>query len=158
MQIFNTDPSVTLVLTNGELIDASGQRLGRPLHRKNRVPLGVLSNLIRNRYQGCAIAFRRELLDAVLPFPDGIPMHDQWIGIVNAIVGRAAYIPDSLILYRQHKNSVTSRTHGPLLRMLAQRWSMIINILRRARVLLNARRRFRERPWASHAAPQLTSI
>jgi len=147
MEIFETDPSITLVLTNGEMMDASGQPTGCMLHPRKHVPLGAVANLIRNRYQGSAMAFRRELLRAVLPFPDGIPMHDAWIGMVNSIVGRAAYIPDKLMLYRQHEHSVTKRTHGPVHRMVAQRWSLFINILRRLGLLLRVRRRLQEQPW-----------
>ena len=157
MRVFSSDPSVTLVLTNGEFLDASGHPMGRMMHPPGRVPLGAVANLIRNRYQGSAMAFRRELLEAVLPFPDGIPMHDSWIGIVNAIVGRAAYIPDKLMLYRQHDNSVTKRIHGPVHRMIAQRWSLIINILRRFGVLRRIRKRLQERRWTVDSVATLLS-
>lgn len=153
MRIFDTSPSITLVLTNGELMDALGRPLGRTLHPCRSVQLGAIANLIRNRYQGSAMAFRRELLDAVLPFPDGIPMHDAWIGIVNAIVGRAAYIPDKLMLYRQHENSLTRRSRGPACQMVTQRWRLMINILRRSRVLLQVRKHLRKQPWRLHNVP-----
>lgn len=144
MHAFKTDPSVTLVLSNGELIDSDGRSMGRTLYSCDRVPLGVVSNLIKNHYQGSAMAFRKEILEALLPFPKGIPMHDSWIGLGNAIMGCAAYLPDKLILYRQHDKNVSKRKHGTILRMIAQRFSLMLSVLFRLGVLLRVRRRLQK--------------
>lgn len=136
---FESSAATTLVLSNGELMDAEGTSLGETLHAGSRPPLGATANLLRNRYQGSTMAFRREILDAVLPFPEGIPMHDFWIGLVNALVGRAAYLPQSLIYYRRHESNATSRKHGPVVRMIAQRWRLFRALAGRGRVLAQTR-------------------
>jgi glycosyltransferase involved in cell wall biosynthesis len=145
MKAFAADLRVTLVLSNGELIDSNGRSLLLQLHSNDRFLPGVLPNLIKNRYQGSTMAFRREVLDAALPFPDGIPMHDSWIGLVNAVVGRAVYLPDRLVFYRRHKDNVTVGRHGPVGRMLAQRLVLAKNLICRMGVLARVRRNIRLR-------------
>ena len=140
LQAFKRLPGATLVLSNGDLIDSRGRLLQEALHAGDRLPLGVASNLLKNRYQGSTMAFRREILQAALPFPGGIPMHDSWIGMVNAVVGRAVYLPQKLIFYRRHGDNATSRRHGPLHRMAAQRWGLLKALICRAGALLRVRR------------------
>lgn len=38
---------------------------------------GIIRNIYKNRYIGCCMAFRRELIDKIMPIPDNIEMHDQ---------------------------------------------------------------------------------
>jgi glycosyltransferase involved in cell wall biosynthesis len=153
LEAFDRDPSATLVLSNGELMDGEGRRLGETLYAGERLALGAMANLIRNRFQGSAMAFRREILEAVLPFPGGIPMHDSWIGIVNALVGRAVYLPQCLILYRRHAGNATSRTHGPIGLMVAQRWRLVKALVARGGELAELRRSLRM-PMTLRGRPQ----
>lgn len=71
---------------------------------------GVFRNWLKNSYTGCCMAFKRELLKKVLPFPKNLPMHDQWIGVMaekafgkKSVVG----LSQPLILYRLHDNNAT---------------------------------------------------
>jgi glycosyltransferase involved in cell wall biosynthesis len=143
LDAFESSPSTTLVLSNGELTDAEGRPLGETLRSGDRLPLGATANFIRNRYQGSTMVFRREILEAVLPFPEGIPLHDSWIGIVNALVGKAAYLPQSLIYYRRHESNATKRTHGPIARMIAQRWRLFRALVSRRKALVQTRKALR---------------
>lgn len=139
-EVFARSPEVTLVLTDAVLIDAEGRSIGAKLHREKEVPLGVLKNLVRNRFQGCVMAFRREILQAALPFPDNIPMHDSWIGLVNSVAGRPFYLPEPLIKYRRHEGAVTTGRHESWRRMLAQRMILIVSLIRRRDALIRLRR------------------
>ena len=49
---------------------------------------GILKNILKNSYIGCCMAFRKELRKYILPFPENIPMHDQWIGLIGEITGK----------------------------------------------------------------------
>ena len=140
LDVFERSPGTTLVVTNGDLIDGRDCLLEEVLHEGDRLSLGVVANLIRNHYQGSTMAFRRKILEAALPFPDSIPMHDSWIGIVNAIVGRAVYLPQKLVYYRRHGNNVTRREHGPLYRMAAQRWGLLVALISRTGTLVRIRK------------------
>lgn len=145
LETFERWPQVTMVMSNAELIDVQGRSLGTTLHQQNQPPLGMAANLVKNRFQGCTMAFRRELLEAILPFPDDIPMHDSWIGAVNAIVGKAVYISEPLMQYRRHGQNVTSGKRGPVIRMLAERWRLMRALAFRWRILARARRAIKTR-------------
>ena len=68
---------------------------------------GVLANIIRNSFVGCCMAFDARLKEDILPFPDDLPMHDQWIGIIASLRGRVELIDEPLIIYRRHGGTVT---------------------------------------------------
>jgi hypothetical protein len=84
------------------------------------------------------MAFRRSILPAVLPFPPDIPIHDMWIGIVNRFVGKAAFLPEPLLLYRRHGTNDSPSTHASWGKMIRWRWTVLRNLilwrLRRRRV------------------------
>lgn len=73
---------------------------------------GFWRNLLRNSFMGCCMAFRRELCPAVLPFPADIPMHDQWIGLIAARLGRVVFLEEPLLFYRRHGGNVTGGRTG----------------------------------------------
>lgn len=91
---------------------------------------GVLKNIWRNTYIGCCMAFKRELLDEVLPIPNYIEMHDQWIGVINDQLKRGtSFIPDKLIKYRRHGNNASGMSHYGIMRMIRNRvcfvWALV---------------------------------
>lgn len=63
-------------------------------------------------FQGSCAAFRREVLQKALPFPDGIQSHDRWIGFVAAFYFSVKIIPDRLIYYRRHTGAISTTTEG----------------------------------------------
>lgn len=83
---------------------------------------GVAKNIWRNTYIGCCMAFKRELLEEVLPIPGYIEMHDQWIGVINDQLKRGTrFIPEKLIKYRRHGNNASGMSHYGVLRMIRNR-------------------------------------
>lgn len=71
--------------------------------------MSLFSTLLRNGFTGCGMAFRRELLRVILPFPARVPMHDWWIAAVA--LGIRAPIDIStveMILYRRHGANVSA--------------------------------------------------
>ena len=86
--VFRHQPDVTLVMSDANYIDDKGK-----VFHSSFVALrggfkgGLLPNIIKNRYLGCSLAFRRTIVNKFLPFPPDIPMHDVWIGCINAIYG-----------------------------------------------------------------------
>lgn len=105
---FNRDPQVLVVLSDAEMIDAKGM-VTAPSFMATRGGFegGLWSTLIRNRYLGCAMAIRRELLSVALPIPASVPMHDMWLGGLGAAFGVIIYIPIPLIQYRRHNSNVS---------------------------------------------------
>lgn len=91
--------------------------------------ISSLRILCKNCIQGSCLAFRREVLKYALPFPSKLPMHDSWLGIVAASLGKVILVSDELILYRQHENNVTSRNHQKIMKMIKDRWQLFIAFL-----------------------------
>lgn len=70
-------------------------------------------NFASNRFIGCCMAVRREVLAVILPFPPTISMHDWWIGTCAMAVGRVRYLPEPSLLYRRHSSNQSSSTRRP---------------------------------------------
>lgn len=70
-----------VVLCDAEVVDQSGGLLAASLLEAHRARHGVLANLYHNCYTGCCMALRRDFLRHCHPFPEGIGMHDWWIGL-----------------------------------------------------------------------------
>jgi len=86
--------------------------------------------LRRNVVQGCAMAFRREFLDLVLPFPPlsaKVWVHDGWIALLIAAVAQVEVVGEPLVLYRQHRGS---QIGAPRMRG----WERVRRRIQRARV------------------------
>ncbi len=66
--------------------------------------------LLQNVVTGCTAMANRALLDRAVPVPPDAVMHDWWLGLVAAALGRLAYLPRATVLYRQHgRNHVGAR-------------------------------------------------
>ena len=74
---------------------------------------GVVANWWKNTFTGCCMAFRRKVLDRALPFPEKLPMHDQWLGLVAERYFKVAYLPEPLTEYRQHSSNATRIEKSP---------------------------------------------
>lgn len=92
---------------------------------------GFGANLIRNSFMGCCMAFRRELCGAILPLPEGIPMHDQWIGLIATRLGRVVFLEEPLLFYRGHGGNVSRVVKLRFPRSCSWRLSLVNQLLRR---------------------------
>jgi hypothetical protein len=119
-------------VSDAQLIDASGN-VTEPSFMATRGGFhgGIFSTLVRNRYLGCAMALRRELLFAALPIPRGVPMHDMWLGALGSLLGRVQYIPSPLIQYRRHGGNVSPARRQGWSRMLRWRLALIFALVGR---------------------------
>ena len=124
---FERDPRTLVVVSDAQLIDASGS-VTAPSFMATRGGFrgGILSTLVRNRYLGCAMALRRELLFAALPIPRWVPMHDMWLGALGSILGRVHYIPVPLMQYRRHGGNVSPSRRQGWSRMLRWRLALLL--------------------------------
>ena len=101
-----------------------------PIDNNSNISTGIksirpLNIIIKNRVQGCCMAFRKEYVKYILPIPRKATMHDSWIGFRISLHSKVILIPDELILYRQHKNNVTPRNHQKLVKMISDRLRLI---------------------------------
>ena len=121
------------VVSDAEVTDSNLNPLYPSLYAIMQVRQGHIYNTVwKNGYTGCCMAFRRNILEASLPFPKDIPMHDIWIGNVAAYKYNVKFIPDKLILFRRHKETISCNGKGSKYSIWQQmkfRWSIIKNII-----------------------------
>lgn len=99
---------IRLLMMDGEIIDEHDAVLAGSIFDHIGVRGGVLRNIYDNKYVGCCLAFTRELLEIALPFPQRIPMHDMWLGILAELFGEVEFVREKTIRYRRHPGSATN--------------------------------------------------
>lgn len=122
-----------LVLHDASLIDKSGYKFRESYFALRHSKTGYLNNLWRNSYIGCCMAFRRELLKYLFPFPRHIEMHDRWIGLQAELHGKTALIHEPLSRYRIHGQNASNsaeKSRNSLFRMVCIRYWMAYYTLR----------------------------
>jgi glycosyltransferase involved in cell wall biosynthesis len=120
--MFEMDSDVLLVHTDAQLVDSDAQDLKISLFEalnvsgdeRNRIYSGDAFSVLcqRNIVTGATVAFRRNLLELALPFPDDW-LHDEWLAITAAAKGKVMLMDVLSIQYRQHsQNAIGIRMPG----------------------------------------------
>lgn len=96
---------------------------------------GFWKNIYKNTYLGCCMAFKKDLISAVLPIPKTTAFfHDNWIGSIADLKYRLVFIPFKGILFRRHGNntSTTSKTSSySRMKQFKNRFLQIIYVIQR---------------------------
>ena len=64
-------------------------------------------NFVTNHHLGSCCAFNRKVLEAVLPFPDKVYMHDTWITLFSLLHFRCGFVDEPYMYYRRHAETVS---------------------------------------------------
>ncbi len=67
----------------------------------------IFRTMYKSSFHGCCMAFRREMLPSILPFPKEHIGHDTWIGSIISLKGRVFFKDEPLINYKRHSDTVT---------------------------------------------------
>lgn len=67
----------------------------------------LVHNIIKPSFLGSCMAFRREILNRALPFPQYGVGHDLWLGLIGLRFYKFQFIQQPLICYRRHEQTVT---------------------------------------------------
>ncbi len=111
--LFSNMGNSEIVYSDSELIDESGNLLGRKMSdiRKMVSYDDCLMYAVGAWAPGHAMLFRKELVARCLPFPLQVT-HDFWLGFVASCQGTVLFLPQSLVYYRQHtSNAIGADTH-----------------------------------------------
>ncbi|MBK8804701.1 MAG: glycosyltransferase [Fibrobacteres bacterium] len=92
----------SLVVHDAVVVDGQGRILAESFSSLVGFCPGFWRNLRRSGYLGCATAFRRRLLDTALPFPERLPMHDWWLGLLAERRGGTMRLDTPLIHHVRH--------------------------------------------------------
>jgi glycosyltransferase involved in cell wall biosynthesis len=111
---FVKNPDVLLVQHALSTTDANGYTLAQlwnPLHEGRQIRiLYLLRQLVKCQVFGCAVAFRRSLIDVVLPFPVKTYAHDHWLAVAAGMCGSVFFLNKPLVRYRQHDANFTPKS------------------------------------------------
>lgn len=105
----------SLISSNFDLMDATGTEMIAPQRflkvldssKHLRNILGLF--LGKRQYYGCTMAFRKELLDLILPIPTFVEAHDIWIALASNVLGSNIHAEEKTLTRRIHKNNITPR-------------------------------------------------
>lgn len=96
-----------VVLHDCSVIDDNCNILIKSYFDLNNSHKGIIRNLTKNSYMGCCMAFKKEMLDFLIPFPKIEVPHDIWIGLIGEYFGKVCFLKDKLVLYRRHGNNLS---------------------------------------------------
>ena len=122
-----------LVVSDAFIIDEFGNQIENSFFELNRSKQGLVRNIMRNSYLGCAMAFNRNVLEKALPFPSDCPMHDWWLGLIGECYGDVYLIESKLISYRKHGSNVSStgeRSKFSLRKKLVMRFMLVKSLIK----------------------------
>lgn len=140
---FEQDPRCTAAVTDAEIIDSDGSLLASSfMATRGGFKGSWWSTLVKNRYLGCCMALRRDVVRLGLPIPPKAPMHDMWFGMLAAHRGRVHYVPRPYLQYRRHDRNVSPSHRQSIVQMLRWRWNLLSQV----------RLRLSERPGGGTAA------
>lgn len=88
--------------------------------------------LKKGKYYGCCMALRAKALSYVLPFPQPLPLHDTWLGLLPEIVDGAVFVDEPLIYYRRHSSNVSWHAKNTIWYMIKYRVRILFLIIKRA--------------------------
>lgn len=124
-----SDESTKLVMHDAVVVQ-DGHEIYASFMNHRGSKLGLFHNVLKNSYIGCCMAFKRELLQYILPFPEKICMHDQWIGLIGEMTGKNVFISDKLISYRRHENNASTMKGLSVLKKIKNRYYMLTELKR----------------------------
>lgn len=112
------------ILSNGKALDST-------LFCSHRSSSGIIKNIFSNTYTGCCMAFRRGLLEKILPISPVIGIfHDAWIGVLAEFYGFNTYfLKIPLIDFNRHGENASSFTRRNLFLVFRDRIWFISGLL-----------------------------
>jgi len=117
------DKGFDVVMHDADIVDGELNPTGETAFGVNGAGTGIVKNIIKNSYQGSCMAFRADMKKYILPFPEDIPMHDQWIGILGEKYGKVSLINKPYLLYRRHGGNASGNGSSFLQKI---RWRIAI--------------------------------
>ncbi|MER2135060.1 MAG: glycosyltransferase [Arthrobacter sp.] len=77
-------------------------------------------------YYGCAMGFRRDFADVVLPMPRFLyESHDLWMALAGNLAGEMTHLGEPVLYRRLHEDNETPRHWRRLDRILKARWMLL---------------------------------
>lgn len=127
---FRSNKDIYLYLSDLYIINENGE-INKKEFFHEAMKLNLLSQILKNNFIGCSMAFKKELKKYILPFPNNIEIHDWWIGLCAILFFKVGFIDKKLLFYRRHNANVTSGERRSLMKIIKSRIFIIINLVKR---------------------------
>jgi glycosyltransferase involved in cell wall biosynthesis len=117
-----------LIYSDARIVSRGGGEISASYWgRRRRNHEDLLSLLVANCVTGAASLFRRELLDAALPFPPAqfAHYHDHWLALVARTLGEIEFIDRPLYDYVQHSSAALGHSAATRIFTLRERASKV---------------------------------
>lgn len=122
-----------LVFSDRKIVDDKLKVLSESAFESQDFPpeLNCLEDFLmwRSTIFGCTVIFNRSLFEIATPIPKGVPMHDQWLGLLASSKGEVLLYDDVTIFYRIHDNNVVGGQKKTFIGKLIQTKSLYRKIV-----------------------------
>lgn len=138
--LLNSIKDNDLIHSDCELIDETGKTIRSSWKGNIKSHTIVEDFLFSNVVTGCTTMIKKDFVENILPFPDGLVYHDWYLGVNAAKNNKIIYLNKPLIQYRQHNNQDTgvirqNKILETLRRLFGQKTLRMIGIEKQLRSL-----------------------
>lgn len=128
-----------LVISDAEIVDGQLNQISPSHFELFNVHTGFLYNLIKTRYVGACMAFKRKMLERLIPFPQKQEFcaHDYWITVIGEAYYKVDLVKVPLLKYRRHGLNASTggnKSSNSLGHKLTVRAYTLYNLIQRIRV------------------------
>lgn len=105
---FGTETPI-LVFTDSEVVNEKLDPISPSMIRSQHLdPFHLTLNrlILQNVPSGNTMLVNRALVDLALPIPRSAVMHDHWLTLAAAAMGKIGFLNEATLLYRQHGSNV----------------------------------------------------
>jgi len=98
-----------MVFTDSEVVDSELNAISPSMIRfqnLNTKAMTLNRLIVQNVPSGNTMLLNRALVDLAKPIPASAVMHDHWLTLVAATMGKIVFLDEPTIYYRQHSNNI----------------------------------------------------
>lgn len=109
LQAFAEHPRVWFVQHDCVVGDSALHTISPSFFKDRKAKPGLFRNIMKTSYGGSLIAFKKELISRILPFPKKMPFfYDEWIGLEATKHGKVLFLNETLSIWRRHEGSAST--------------------------------------------------
>ncbi|MFW0743016.1 glycosyltransferase family 2 protein [Aliarcobacter butzleri] len=98
------------VVSDNSIVNENLEIINKSHFEVYKTSKGFLTNLLLPRYVGACMAFKKNVLQKSLPFPNNAKLsaHDYWISLIAEMYFKCYKLDEQLLLYRRHGANASS--------------------------------------------------
>jgi len=108
MTVFGQNPKIGFVMHDCSVTDPDLNVVVPSLFAERHSRPKLFKNVMRTSFCGSCMAFKKDLLRYILPFPKKMPVYyDEWIGLMALKHSKAIFLDEKLLLWRRYGGSAS---------------------------------------------------